>query len=67
VVEIAELLKVVNGTIVEDALVVLLEMIAPADDAAESVPSMITQLVRALKLPPSSSKSDVISAQLVST
>jgi hypothetical protein len=51
VVEIAELLKVVSGTIVEAALVVLFEMIAPADVAAESVPSMVTPLVRALELP----------------
>ena len=50
-VEIAELLKVVSGTIVEAALVVLFEMIAPADVAAESVPSMVTPLVRALELP----------------
>jgi hypothetical protein len=51
VVEIAELLKVVSGTIVEAALVVLVEMIAPADVAAESVPSMVTPLVGPLELP----------------
>ena len=52
-VEIAELLRVVNGTIVEAALVVLLEMIAPAvaDVAAEFVPRMVTPLVEALELP----------------
>ena len=52
-VEIAELLKVVSGTIVVAALVVLVEMIAPAvaDVAAESVPSMVMPLVKALELP----------------
>lgn len=52
-VEIAELLKVVNGTIVEAALVVLLEMMAPAvaDVAEEFVPSMVTPLVGPLELP----------------
>ena len=50
-VEIAELLKVVSGTIVEAALVVLVEMIAPADVAAESVPSIVMPLVGPLELP----------------
>ena len=52
-VEIAELLKVVSGTIVEDALVVLLEMIAPAvaEVAGESVPSIVMPLVGTLELP----------------
>ena len=52
-VEIAELLRVVNGTIVVAALVVLLEIIAPAvaDVATEFVPRMVTPLVGALELP----------------
>ena len=52
-VEIAELLKVVSGTIVVAALVVLLEMIAPAvaEVATEFVPRMVTPLVEALELP----------------
>ena len=52
-VEIAELLRVVNGTIVVAALVVLLEMIAPAvaDVAEEFVPRMVTPLIEALELP----------------
>ena len=52
-VEIEELLNVPIGTIVEDALVVLAEMMAPGDVAVEFefAPSMVTPLLGALELP----------------
>jgi hypothetical protein len=52
VVEIAERLNVLIGTIEEDALVVLLEMIAPGLEVPlEFAPRMVTPLLGALELP----------------
>ena len=51
-VEIADWLNVVNGTIELPAALVLVEMTAPvADGPAELVPKMVTPLVGALEIP----------------
>jgi hypothetical protein len=52
VVEIAEVLKVLNGTIASPAAPVLLEIMAPGTDVpGELVPRTVTPLVGALELP----------------